>query len=79
MVIDDLDVESLATFKTETHPPLIVDANAPLIFSVAFQRFQPILWRDSQVLEAPRDVELSKLSERHTFNIGKSGNSLASE
>jgi len=30
MVIDDLNVVSIATFKTKAHTPLVIDANGPL-------------------------------------------------
>lgn len=79
MVIDYLDVESLAALKAETDAPLVVDANAPLMLSVAFQGFQPILGRNPQVLQAPRDIKLRQFSERHPFNIDETWNSLTSE
>ena len=42
MVIDDLNIVSIAAFKTETHAPLVVDAYAPLSGTVMRQCLQPV-------------------------------------
>jgi hypothetical protein len=35
MVVHDLNVEGIAFTATEDYPSLIVDANAPLVFTIA--------------------------------------------
>jgi hypothetical protein len=37
VVIDDFDIEGIATLETKAHPALAVDANAPLAGPIAFQ------------------------------------------
>ena len=42
MVIDDLDLECVATLEPEAHAPLVVDADAVLAGAIASERLQPI-------------------------------------
>lgn len=42
MIINDFNVNSITIFKAETYAPLIIDANAPLTFTVMDQGPQPV-------------------------------------
>ena len=52
MVIDNFNIEGITAFESKTYSPLIVDADAPLALSVAFQRFQTIGRRRAQVINS---------------------------
>ena len=43
MVIDNLDIEGVATLEPEAHAPLVVDADAVLALAVALERFERLL------------------------------------
>ena len=49
VVVDDFDFHRTSVGPDETHPPLVVDANAVLTGTVAAQRFETMRWRRSQV------------------------------
>ena len=52
MVVDDLDLRSLAAFKLETKPPLIVYADAPSLLSVAPELLKTVLRGNPQIIQA---------------------------
>lgn len=49
MIVDDLDVVSVAIFPNEANAPLIINANAMLTLAVASQRFQAVARGSQQV------------------------------
>jgi hypothetical protein len=49
---------------TETYSPLIVDANTMLSFTVAFQSFKPVSWRNTQNLYFRRRIQDNQFSAR---------------
>jgi len=57
VIIHKFDVERVAFFPHETDAPLIVDPNAMLPLSVAFQLFQPVARRTDQIPQLPRGVD----------------------
>ena len=69
MVVDDLDIVRVSGAPAETDPPLLADTNAVLIGSVAFQFFQPIARRHSEIRKINSRVEHSELSERDSLNV----------
>jgi hypothetical protein len=50
MIVHELDVIRVAASPNETNPPSIVDTNAMLTLTIAFQSFQAIARRDQKVL-----------------------------
>jgi hypothetical protein len=56
MIIRDLNIKRVATFPFETNPPLAVDSDTVLSFSVALQLFEAIHRRDSQVVDVERII-----------------------
>lgn len=50
MIICDLNLVGVTVPPSEANPPLIVNTNAELTFTVAFQLLQPVAWRDTKIL-----------------------------
>ena len=69
MVVDDGDIKSIATGEAEADAPLVVNANAPLAFSIAPQRFKPVTWWGAKVFRSAGTIEHLQ------FALGNSGNS----
>ena len=49
MIVDDFDLHRAAFGPSKANAPLIVDSNAVLASSVAFQRFKPMGRRNKEV------------------------------
>lgn len=62
MVIHYLNIVRITIDPAEADPPLIVDSDAVLPFTIPVQRFQPISWRYPQVIEDLGGTELAKLA-----------------
>ena len=69
MVIDDLNFEGVATFKPKAQAPLVIDADAPLAGSVAFECFEFVAWRNSQFRHIDHAVQCSQFAQRDSFNV----------
>lgn len=72
MIIDDFHVPGRALFPDEAHAPLVVHADTPLAFAVAFERFQPILRRNAQGLQAFDSMQHLQFPNRNAGDVGKS-------
>lgn len=79
MIVDDLDVVSVAIFPNEANAPLIINANAMLTLAVASQRFQAVARGSQQVLERSRSMEVQQLPARDSLKGPKAGNLHVSE
>jgi hypothetical protein len=69
MVVRDFDIERIAIGKSEADTPLIVDADRMLSGTITFQRLESIRWRQAQVLDSGRSVQLPQPHCRTTQNI----------
>ena len=69
MVIGDLDAIGVAVTPSETDPPLIVDSNAVLPSTIAFQAFQPVSGRYPEIIEVPGIVQHSQLTTTDALNL----------
>ena len=78
MVIHDLHVLSASIRPAEAQAELIINAHAVLAGTITSQSLQSVAWRNTQVLQAPRDLELSKFSSCYGADAGKPFNPLAS-
>jgi hypothetical protein len=67
MVIHDFDVIAMAVAPDEADPPLIVDANGVLSFSVAPQGLQLIAGRRGQDAQLGRGMQLQQLPQRNAL------------
>ena len=57
MVIDDLDVKNIPIFESKTESPLVVNANAPLTFTIATQCLKSVARRDAEVIESKSAIK----------------------
>ena len=73
MVVCDLDFVGMAVLPVEADTVLIVDANAVLSGSIAFQAFQPIPRWGHQVSQIPSPIDLVKLPSRGVPQAGRAG------
>ncbi len=69
MVVDDLDVESMAGTPDEADPPLLIHPDAVLPGTVPFQLLKPIRRRHPQILQDRRRVEHSQFPERRPLDV----------
>jgi hypothetical protein len=77
MVVHNFDVIGSSCRPTEAQPELVVHSDAVLPSTVAFERFQRISRRNTEVIQAERDLQLTKLASRNRFNVYELLNSLA--
>jgi hypothetical protein len=77
VIIDDLNIKCVSSFKPEADAPLIIDANAVLSQPVAVQGFQPVAWRHSQVIHTTGNLQLSELSPGYGSDVNESPDTLA--
>ena len=77
MVIHDFDIFGAIVRPTETNAELIIHTNAVLTSAIAFQRLQPIAWRNPKILQPVRDLKLSQLASRDGSNVYKAFDPLA--
>src|SRR5262245_13197967 len=71
VVVDDFDLVRMSSSPDEANPPLVIDADRMLSASVFAQRFEPVARRHTKVIECPRIVDQTKLSQRHCLDIGR--------
>jgi len=71
MVTNDLNIFCTLLLPTKANAPLIVDTNAALAGTVAFEHFKAISGRHSQVIQVAGNLELSQFPSCHRCNIYK--------
>jgi len=69
VVIDDLDVESIAVQPPEADALLLVNANTVLPRTVAFERLELIRWRDHQIPQVHSAIKVFELLARTLLNL----------
>ncbi len=62
MIIDQFHIIGIRIFPCKTNPELIIDTDAPLIFSISFQGFQTVSRRNPKVVKGFCAVEDPQLS-----------------
>jgi hypothetical protein len=67
MIVNDLNVAGIAASPKEAYTPLIIDADAVLTLTVALQCFQPVPWRNHQILQGASTVQVKQLSTRYSL------------
>jgi len=73
VMVDDLDIPSVALIKPKAQAPLIVDAYAELTRAVAPERLKPIDGRHPQVFQPDGSVEHLQLSLGDSCKISPAG------
>jgi hypothetical protein len=71
VVVYDLDINRIAILPNKTDTPLVVDTDTELTATISGQLFQPVGWRDAQVLQGQGPVEHSQLAQRNLLNISR--------
>lgn len=64
MVIDNFHIVGMAVFKTEANPPLVVDADAELTDTTAFECFKPVAGRGTQKIHGNGTIQHLQLALR---------------
>lgn len=64
MIVDDLDIERIATLEAEAHAPWVVEAHAALAGTVAVHLLQPVVGRSTHVFHARGQVRLFEFAQR---------------
>jgi len=68
MIVYDFNFERIARPPCKANPVLIVHPDAVLAFPITFERFQPVAWRHSQILQRLRTMEHSQFPERDAMD-----------
>lgn len=69
MVIDNLNIESVAILPFEANAPLLVDADAVLARAVASECLELIRWGDHQIAQIRSAIEVLQLLARALLNL----------
>jgi hypothetical protein len=69
VIVDNLDFVGIPVSPLETDAPLIIDTNAMLAQPIAYQFFQAIGWRASQVLQRSGVVEHAQFTQGNLLDI----------
>jgi hypothetical protein len=78
VIVYDLNILR-AFIPAKTHSKLVVHADAVLPGSVAFQSFQPVAWRTSQIIQLLGSRDHFQLTTRHRFDVPEPLHPLAVE
>jgi hypothetical protein len=71
MVVCYFNVIGISVFPMKADSPLIVDPDTMLPFAVALQGFEPVAWRNPEVLQMPSLVKVQELASRNAFDRTK--------
>ena len=77
MIIDNFNSGWSAGTPNEANAPLVVDPNTVLAFAVAFERFESVARRYSQIIQACCQLQLPQLAAGNGFDIGEAPNPLS--
>jgi hypothetical protein len=73
MIIHNLNIIG-SIVPPETNPPLFIDTDAVLTFSVTLECLEAVAWQSSQVFQSLGIVEYPQAFSRLPFNSRKSSN-----
>ena len=62
MIVRHFDLVGITFLPPEANSPLVVDADAMLSSTIARKAFQPISWRDPQIVQPFSDIKLDQLA-----------------
>jgi hypothetical protein len=69
MVINNFDIIRMAVLPVEAYPPLIVDPDAPLAFSLTPQLFQPVSRRYAKKFQSCRAMDLGQFAQGYPMYV----------
>ena len=70
MIVGYLDIVGIATGPGKTNSPLVVDSNAVLSLSIAFQGFESISRRNPKEFKFHRGMNLEKFPTGNALDVG---------
>ena len=68
MIVNDLYLLWPSVSPHEADPPLVIDPDAVLSGSVAFERLEPVSWRQPQILQGVSGSHLAQLPQRRRLD-----------
>jgi hypothetical protein len=71
VIVHELDIFGVASRPAKADPELIVHPQPPLTCAIALQLLETVRLRRTQVVDAPREVELLQLAQRRTLDVGE--------
>lgn len=69
MVITDFDPLRVTIVPNKAYPPLLVDSDTPLPFSVSPQGFQPVVGWNTQILNTSGVVDHAQFAARYRLDL----------
>src|ERR1700730_11040361 len=69
VVIDDLNIDSIALREAKTHSPLVIDSDTPLTLAITLESFQTIRRRRFEVFNLNRRIQLRQSHRSSTANL----------
>jgi hypothetical protein len=77
VVVDNLNIKSIAILEAKAQAPLVIDANAPLTSAASTQTLQPVARQNAKILEGVCVIQHLQLTFRNTGNRLESVGALA--
>ena len=71
VIVNNRHVVRVGACPHEADPPLIVDANAMLAGSLAFQLFEPISRKRTQIVETLRGIDREQLTQHRALQFNR--------
>jgi hypothetical protein len=71
VIVDDLNVMSLAVTPDEANPPSIVDPYTVLSSPISLECFEMVARRHTEILQPPARMQVEQLAPRHAFDCLK--------
>jgi len=71
MIIGQFHIERVTVLKPKTDPPLIVDRNGKLTFSIPTQFVESIARWDSEIFQSSSEVDELESSHGSSLDIGR--------
>jgi len=69
MIINDFNFMDAIVAPFKTDAPLIINANSELSLSYSFKTFQPIGWRNTEVVQGGRPMDKDQFSFGDSLDI----------
>jgi hypothetical protein len=77
MIVDALDLVSVAGTPSKTDPPLVVNSNAVLALPIAGEFLESVSWRNAKISQRLRVVQHRELPTRDVLDAPKPRAALA--
>ena len=71
MIVDDFNVQGVTVTPPEADPPLLIDPDAVLAFSIALQSLELIRARNRKIPQISSSIQLLQLHQRPLLNLAR--------